>query len=402
MKLGIISTHLIQYFSPLYRAVDASDADCDVLYFRQVDGSENESVHDTGFGQDVAWDVDLTGGYPWTSLGLRQAPFHYSPLDYLRIARGVIRWARTSQPDVVLIPGWTPPYLVCALALRAARVPLISRPEARRVDQQGLGGATRRIVVRAFVKAVRGFAVIGSSSHDELIRLGVPEHACFESPYTIDDQLWASLARDARSRRSEIREDWGVDERDTVFITVAKMLPYKNPLQLVEVFALVNQRDPRTHLVMVGDGVLKQDVERRIEQLGLDRSVSLLGFVNQAALPAVLTAADVFVLLSNETWGLAANEALACGLPLAVSDGAGCARDLVTDGVTGFRLPVGDIARIVERLVELTSADLRLSMTGALARLAERYTIQAASAGILATACFASGERSTPHRERAS
>jgi glycosyltransferase involved in cell wall biosynthesis len=78
------------------------------------------------------------------------------------------------------------------------------------------------------------------------------------------------------------------------------------------------------------------------------------GFVNQSQIPALLGAADVFVMPSqDEPWGLAVNEAMACGLPAVCSDGVGCAADLVRPGETGYLHRVGDVAALADHLRRL-------------------------------------------------
>jgi glycosyltransferase involved in cell wall biosynthesis len=389
IRLGVLSTHLIQYYAPLYRALSSQVDELEVLYFRSVGAQESAAMHDTGFGRSITWDVNLTDGYGWMSLGLAEAPFSYSNRDYLRLAAGVRRWAQTFKPDVVLVPGWTTPYLICAATLDLMGVRLITRPEGRQARRRGVRGFARNGVVRTFLRRTKAAAVIGTAARDELMLMGVPESACFASPYTIDDHWWKMKAQEGLEQRLNLRQAWGVQQDTTVFVTVGKMLPYKNPLLLVEVFADVHKRNPKTHLVFVGDGALRERVRDRINALGIGSSVSMLGFVNQSALPEVLVASDVFVMPSRETWGLAANEAAACGLPLAVSLDAGCARDLIVDGVTGFRLSLGHRSQMVERLLQLTEPSLRASMHEPIRRLAASYTIEAASQGIADAAQYA-------------
>ena len=71
--------------------------------------------------------------------------------------------------------------------------------------------------------------------------------------------------------------------------------------------------------------------------------VSFAGFQNQSRMPAWYGLADVLALTSeSETWGLVANEAMSCGVPVVVSDRAGCADDLVDEALTGRRFRCGD------------------------------------------------------------
>jgi glycosyltransferase involved in cell wall biosynthesis len=77
-------------------------------------------------------------------------------------------------------------------------------------------------------------------------------------------------------------------------------------------------------------------------------------------MPAVYLIADIFCLPSTgpgETWGLAVNEAMASGRAVLVSDRAGCAADLVMEGVNGYRFRSGDIEDLVSKLRKMLSED---------------------------------------------
>jgi glycosyltransferase involved in cell wall biosynthesis len=111
---------------------------------------------------------------------------------------------------------------------------------------------------------------------------------------------------------------------------------------------------------MVGSGELERELRTFCAQHALD-NVVFTGFVNQAELPAVYGASDVFVLPSeHEPWGLAVNEAMCAGLPVVVSREVGCTRDLVKDGINGYTPAAGDVdslARALRGLIE--DEDLR-------------------------------------------
>ena len=103
---------------------------------------------------------------------------------------------------------------------------------------------------------------------------------------------------------------------------------------------------------MAGSGELEAHVEAAAAASGVP--LHLLGFRNQTEMPAAYAAADCLVLPSDgrETWGLVANEALACGRPIIVSDACGCAPDLGCDGRAGRTFPMGDteaLARAIGR-----------------------------------------------------
>jgi glycosyltransferase involved in cell wall biosynthesis len=109
----------------------------------------------------------------------------------------------------------------------------------------------------------------------------------------------------------------------------------------------------------------------------------MLGFQNQTQMPAAYAAADVLCLPSDgrETWGLVANEALASGTPITVSDAAGCAPDLTKEAGGGAAFALGD----VEELAAVLSASFRVERSRpAIQQLAQSHSLAAAADGVMA------------------
>ncbi len=103
------------------------------------------------------------------------------------------------------------------------------------------------------------------------------------------------------------------------------------------------------HLVFVGDGELRQELEATAVASGAGKRIHFAGFVNQRELPRLYGAADVLVQASRETWGLTVNEAMACGTPAIVAAGTGCSKDLVHADQTGWVFPTGDLQALASR-----------------------------------------------------
>jgi glycosyltransferase involved in cell wall biosynthesis len=113
------------------------------------------------------------------------------------------------------------------------------------------------------------------------------------------------------------------------------MAPEKDPWTLVEAAA----RDGALHVVTAGSGPLDEAVARRAAER-IPGRYTALGFVNQSGLPSIYACADLAVLPSRfEPWGLVVNEALASGCPVAASERAGAAHDLVPEA---YRFRPGD------------------------------------------------------------
>jgi N-acetyl-alpha-D-glucosaminyl L-malate synthase BshA len=151
-----------------------------------------------------------------------------------------------------------------------------------------------------------------------------------------------------------------------VVMHASNLRAVKRPLDLVEVMARV----PEAQLRVVGDGPLREDLVARAREAGV--ALELLGARPDA--PALLRQGSVFLLPSaSESFGLAALEAMAAGLPV-VATTAGGLPEVVTDGHDGFLHPIGDaeaMARSVARL--LRDAPLRRRMGAAARATAEGF-----------------------------
>jgi glycosyltransferase involved in cell wall biosynthesis len=120
-------------------------------------------------------------------------------------------------------------------------------------------------------------------------------------------------------------------------------------MDLLKAFKKLEHKD--VYLVMMGEGVLRHEMQAFIHEYAL-HNVILTGFVNQSEIDKYYAMADIFVLPSGagETWGLVVNEAMLFGLPVIVSSTAGCAIDLVKDGVNGKIFSEGDVAALADCL----------------------------------------------------
>jgi L-malate glycosyltransferase len=120
-------------------------------------------------------------------------------------------------------------------------------------------------------------------------------------------------------------------------------------------------------LLLAGDGPERTRIQQLCRELGISEDVRFLGKLD--AVEEILSVADLFLMPSeNESFGLAALEALACEVPLITSN-AGGLPELNVQGVTGFMSPVGDVADMVKNaLYVLDEANLPRFKENALAR----------------------------------
>lgn len=155
--------------------------------------------------------------------------------------------------------------------------------------------------------------------------------------------------------------------RPRVLVHNSNFRPLKRVDDVVRIFGAARQRLP-CQLVLIGDGPERPRVEALVHELGLAADVRFLG--EQLHFVPFLQDADVFLLPSEtESFGLAALEALSCGVPV-VASRAGGLPEVISDGETGLLAPVGDVAAMAAAVVKIVSDDALQARMGAAARAA--------------------------------
>jgi N-acetyl-alpha-D-glucosaminyl L-malate synthase BshA len=148
---------------------------------------------------------------------------------------------------------------------------------------------------------------------------------------------------------------------EPLLVHVSNFRPVKRPVDCIEILARVLEKGINTRLVMVGDGSERTNVEHRARCLGVYEKCVFVG--KQPNIVDYLSAADVLLLPSEqESFGLAALEAMACEVPV-IASRVGGIPEVVTDGETGFLSEVGDVEKMAEDAARLLQdATLRREM----------------------------------------
>jgi N-acetyl-alpha-D-glucosaminyl L-malate synthase BshA len=132
---------------------------------------------------------------------------------------------------------------------------------------------------------------------------------------------------------------------ERIVMHISNFRPVKRIPDVVGVFARINREVP-SRLVMVGDGPDRPRGMEKAQELGVADQVLFLG--KHQSVDELLSCADLFLLPSkNESFGLAALEALACGTPVIASNMGGLP-EVVVDGETGFLFPLGAVEEMAD------------------------------------------------------
>lgn len=162
-----------------------------------------------------------------------------------------------------------------------------------------------------------------------------------------------------------VRARFSIPAEALLVISVGRLIGLKGVHVVIEALAAV----PDAHFVVVGGGSDRERLERLAEARNVANRVHFLGEVPHQDLPAILRAANVFVQPSvgEEAFGISVAEAMACALPVIVSDGWGL-REVVTDGETGLLAKPGDVAAWAASIRKLAADRTAATQIGQAAR----------------------------------
>ena len=366
IRLAFVVSHPIQYYVPLYRRLaQRGDVQIKVFFTWHAGGPQ---ARDHGFKKAVAWDIPLTEGYDFELLpnvAAEPGTHRFWGLRNPSLIPSVTSW----KPDAIHLTGYA--YAAHARAMRSfhgAGIPVLFRGDSHLLRQpRGFRWQIKRTLLREVYGWVDGCLYVGRHNADYYREFGVPESRLFYCPHSIEVARFSEpheeLEREARAWRLQL----GIGEDRTVVLFAGKFEKVKQPLALMRAFKESAQAHPELLLAMVGDGELGEEV--RGIATDSPEIFRVLPFQNQTRMPMVYRLGNLFVLPSiSETWGLAVNEAMACGRPALVSDGVGCAPDLIRSGETGEVFPSHDWDAFRQVLGAMTRDPARLAAMGATAR----------------------------------
>jgi glycosyltransferase involved in cell wall biosynthesis len=305
--------------------------------------------------------------YPW-SRSRGDEPFDWitlfpeepvEQLDPIACRRAITCALDRDQPDALFVVGYARAESTAAArwAGRNGR-PAILMSESQHIDRP-------RVWWKELIKRRRmhyfDAALVGGPRHrDYLVQLGMPADRIALGYNVVDNDYFATSARlwrEAPQGRAGLPDA-------PYFLAVCRFAPEKNLVRLIQAYARYKEQcDPGVawDLVLCGDGPGRAAVERAAALSGCAQAIHRPGFLQVDELPRRYAHAGALVLPSiSEPWGLVANEAAACSIPLLVSARAGCCETLVPgpEGTTGARFDPVDLEELTTRLSWMASCPL--------------------------------------------
>ena len=163
-----------------------------------------------------------------------------------------------------------------------------------------------------------------------------------------------------------VRDQWGIPAKAPLVGTVAVFRTQKRLDHWLEVARRVHEAVPETHFLLVGDGLLRGEVEAGIRECGLGDAVHLAGLEEETR--PYFAAFDAYLMTSQfEGLPIALLEAMAMAVTPVVTSVGGMP-ELVADGANGYLRPFGDLNGLAERVVRVLKDEARQRALGAAAR----------------------------------
>lgn len=345
-RIAIVASHVIQYHDPFFRLLAQSqELDVEVLFCSRAGA---ETYRDTEMDTTLQWDLEMLAGYEHRFL--RNFGFGEG---YTRLINpGIVPALLFGRYDaVIFFLGWgTLSSLAGIAACRMRNIPFFLYGDSSHPPRANF---LRDAFLRGVFRLASGFLVSGELNAAYYRHYGADSKRFFLLPWAIDNERFARDSVFAAGEREAMRERFGFRSDELVIVFSAKLLPRKDPMTLLRAADAMRNRE-RAALLFLGHGELRAELEAFARERKL--RVHFAGFVNQRDLPKHYAAGDVFVLPSTyEPRGSVVNEAMACGLPVIVTDRNGSIGDIVREGENAFIYPAGDgraLASQLDKLVE--------------------------------------------------
>jgi glycosyltransferase involved in cell wall biosynthesis len=286
--------------------------------------------------------------------------------------------AHDRASTILHLAGWGHPVLLGALLMaKSFGIPVaVESDTAEGRADRSWRYWVKKLLYPALFRLPSRFLPGGTRQARYLEGFGVKPNRMTIAQMTVNVSDVRRFCSDNReAARSAARAQWGTSPEDRVVLYVGRLEDHKGVGILLSAFARALAENTYLRLVIAGDGPLRPRVE--VVAANADCRVSYLGRLSGDDVLRAYLAADLLVLPSLfEPWGLVVNEAMACGLPVIVSDRVGCADDLVRPEETGLVVNAGrdiELAAAIRRLAEGEADRRRMGL--AAERLISNWTL---------------------------
>ncbi|GAB2983628.1 hypothetical protein GCM10027049_21180 [Mucilaginibacter puniceus] len=357
LKLAIITTHPIQYYAPIFKLLhERQKIEIKVFY---TWGKSAQNKYDPGFDKHIAWDIPLLDAYPfdWAENKARNpGSHHFNGI----ITPRLIKEVKSYNPNAVLVIGWAYHSHLKVIRYFKNKVPVYFRGDSTLLDEKhSLKSVLKSFFLKWVYSHIDHAFYNGINNKAYFKKYGLKDAQLSFAPHAVDNERFSSPRTE---EVEQLKQKLHIPPTATVILFAGKLEEKKNPELLLDAFLSVN--DTNLHLIFTGNGQLESTLKTRASGY---QNIHFIDFQNQSYMPVIYQACDLFCLPSKgpgESWGLAVNEAMACGKAILVSDKCGCAVDLVQDNKNGAIFKSENLGDLIIHLKQLTKTKNTLAAYG--------------------------------------
>lgn len=278
-----------------YRSIDREEVQFDFWYFFVASDSHQKEIEELG-GR------------------VYHMPYHTLKLRDQQAIRDFFREHQGEYRAIHCHPIWSSAILA-PTAKKSGIAHIIQHAHSTRYSEK----KSSEIRNRLLVKFIGFFATDFIACNPEAAFLFGKRIAKSGRVFILPNAICVENFRFDRELRKELRKELGIAEEALVVGSVGRLSSEKNPLFIVDIFAELRKRVPDARLLLVGDGVLRQEIEMKIKKLGLSDAAVLTG--RRRDIQKILSGMDLFLMPSIfEGTPVASIEARTSGLPCLLSD----------------------------------------------------------------------------------
>jgi len=376
-RLAIVLTHPIQYNSPIFELL-ANKLNIKVFY---TYSQRKKDLFDKDFGTNIQWDIPLLNGYDYQfvqNTASKPGLDHFTGIKCPTLINEIEDWCATH----LFIFGWNYQAHYKAMRYFKGKIPVLFRGDSTLLDYEIRSIKTlllniikkseshslfsdiisfckfklRKYVLTYVYSHIDKALYVGKNNKAYFLENGLKEEQLFWARHAIDNNRFCdNPEKQYEIKAQEWRKKLNIGSDAIVLLFAGKFEEKKNPLILLKAFKQLKKERPKLQLIFLGSGPQEALLNKVANN---DKRVLFLPFQNQSIMPVVYRLADIFCLPSQgpgETWGLAVNEAMACGRPVITSDKVGCSNDVITPPSMVFK--ANDIKALEKAICQLINSN---------------------------------------------
>jgi glycosyltransferase involved in cell wall biosynthesis len=314
---------------------------------------------------------------PW-QYQLKQTGEVILPSERWRALRAIYRLLRHNDYRLIHLAGWGHPLLLATLLFGTwLGIAVAVETDTPLPPKMSLWKRlSKKVTYPLIFKLPKTFLPAGTRQAAYLRHYGVDDRHIRVARMTVDVEKIRLFSDSLQSQfKRDILRRYAIPDSHVRILYLGRLEPHKGLSDLFEAFGRLKQQMDRVVLLIAGDGSMQEWVK---QQASPSTSIYYLGRLSNEQVWEAYAVSDIFVLPSHfEPWGLVINEAMASGLPVIVTDQAGCIDDLVRHEGTGLVVPAESPQKLFEAMQALAAdATARQRMGAHAKRLIADWTLE--------------------------